>query len=69
MFVKVNDTILNTDQIQYLEVKSEGPFFVNIHFNVGCMKRIKFRNLYDLNDFLGKLDKDDHTSFVYANAV
>ena len=69
MFIKVNDTIVNTDLIQYMEVKSEGPFFVNIHFNVGSTKRIKFKSLYDLNDFLGKLDKEDHISFVYANAV
>ncbi len=69
MFIKVNDIIVNSALIQYMEVKSEGSFSVNIHFNVGSMKRIKFNSLQDLNDFLGKLDKEDPSSFVYANAV
>ena len=69
MFIKVNDIIVNTDLIQFMEVKSEGPFSVNIHFNVGSMKRIKFNSLQDMNDFLSKLYKEDHSSFVYANAV
>ena len=42
---------------------------MNIHFNVCSIKRIKFKNLYDLNEFLGKLNEEDPSGFVYANAV
>ncbi len=69
MFLKVNDIIVNTDLIQYMEVKSDGPFSVMIHFNVGSVKRIKFKDLQELNVFLGKLNEEDPSGFIYANAV
>jgi len=40
-----------------------------IHFNVGSVKRIKFKDLQELNVFLGKLNEEDPSGFVYANAV
>jgi hypothetical protein len=69
MFIKVNDIIVNSDLIQYMEVKSDGPFSVSIQFNVGSVKRIKFKSLRELNDFLGKLNEEDPSGCVYANAV
>ncbi len=52
MLIRVNDVIVNTDLIQYMEVKSEPPFIVMIHFNVGSVKRLKFKNLIEQDRFL-----------------
>jgi hypothetical protein len=52
MLIRVNDVIVNTDLIQYMEIKSEPPFFVVIHFNVGSVKRLKFKNLIEQDQFL-----------------
>lgn len=52
MLIRVNDVIVNTDLIQYMEIKSEPPFIVMIHFNVGSVKRLKFKNLIEHDRFL-----------------
>lgn len=52
MLIRVNDVIVNTDLIQYMEIKSEPPFIVMIHFNVGSVKRLKFKNLIEQDRFL-----------------
>ncbi|MGY5395281.1 hypothetical protein [Acinetobacter sp. NigerLNRRAM0016] len=52
MLIRVNDVIVNTDLIQYMEIKSEPPFIVMIHFNVGSVKRLKFKNLIEQDHFL-----------------
>ena len=52
MLIRVNDVIVNTDLIQYREIKSEPPFIVMIHFNVGSVKRLKFKNLIEQDRFL-----------------
>lgn len=52
MLIRVNDVIVNTDLIQYMEIKSEPPFIVMIHFNVGSVKRLKFKNLIEQDQFL-----------------
>ncbi|PJG41856.1 hypothetical protein XA39_15825 [Acinetobacter tandoii] len=52
MLIRVNDVIVNTDLIQYMEIKSEPPFIVMIHFNVGSVKRVKFKNLIEQDRFL-----------------
>ena len=55
MLVRVNDVIVNTDLIQYMEIKNEPPFAIVIHFNVGSVKRLKFKNLVDQNKFLQEI--------------
>ena len=55
MLIRVNDVIVNTDLIQYMEIKSEPPFVVVIHFNVGCVKRLKFMNLDEQKKFIEKI--------------
>lgn len=52
MLIRVNDVIVNTDLIQYMEIKSEPPFIVMIHFNVGSVKKLKFKNLIEQDRFL-----------------
>lgn len=52
MLIRVNDVIVNTDLIQYMEIKSEPPFIVMIHFIVGSVKRVKFKNLIEQDRFL-----------------
>lgn len=54
MLIRVNDVIVNTDLIQYMEIKSEPPFIVMIHFNVGSVKRLKFKNLIEQDQFLDR---------------
>ena len=56
MFIRVNDVLVNTCLIQFIEAKCDGVYYVNIHFNVGSIKRIKFKNILELNNFLEKLD-------------
>jgi hypothetical protein len=55
MLIRVNDVIINTDLIQYMEIKSEPPFVVVIHFNVGSVKRLKFKNLDEQKKFIEKI--------------
>lgn len=55
MLIRVNDVIVNTDLIQYMEIKSEPPFVVIIHFNVGSVKRLKFKNLDEQKKFIEKI--------------
>ena len=55
MLIRVNDVIVNTDLIQYMEVKAEPPFIVAIHFNVGSVKRLKFKNLNEQEQFIEKI--------------
>ena len=55
MLIRVNDVIVNTDLIQYMEIKSEPPFVVVIHFNVGSVKRLKFMNLDEQKKFIEKI--------------
>lgn len=59
MFIRVNDVLVNTNLIQFIEVKCDGVHYVNIHFNVGSLKRIKFKNQEELKNFLEKLDFQD----------
>lgn len=55
MLIRVNDVIVNTDLIQYMEIKSEPPFAIVIHFNVGSVKRLKFMNLDEQKKFIEKI--------------
>ena len=55
MLIRVNDVIVNTDLIQYMEIKSESPFVVVIHFNVGSVKRLKFKNLNEQEKFIERI--------------
>jgi hypothetical protein len=38
-----------------MEIKNEPPFAIVIHFNVGSVKRLKFKNLADQNKFLEEI--------------
>jgi hypothetical protein len=69
MFIRVNDVLVNTSLIQYIEVKCETVHYVNIHFNVGSIKRIKFKNILELNNFLEKLDSEGLSSLKYGEVV
>ncbi len=69
MFIRVNDVLVNTSLIQFIEVKCDGVYYVNIHFNVGSLKRIKFKNKEELNNFLEKLDSQYLPSLKYAEVV
>ena len=55
MLIRVNDVIVNTDLIQYMEIKSESPFVVVLHFNVGSVKRLKFKNLNEQEKFIERI--------------
>lgn len=59
MFIKVYDIVININLIQYIEIKNEAPLSVVIHFNVGSVKRIKFKNIDSLNEFLERFELKD----------
>jgi hypothetical protein len=70
MFVRINDVLVNTNLIQYIEVKRDGATnYVNVHFNVGSIKRIRFKNIAELNDFLEQLGSKNPQCFNCAEVV
>lgn len=57
MLIQVDDVVINTDQITYIDINRH-VFYLEIRFDEGRYTKVKFPHMEDLNRFLRTIGRE-----------